>query len=479
MTPPRGSFAASSGAFLRLLGVVHVVAFASFWHQWRGLVGPDGIEPAGRFFAAVKAQIGLSSYWRLPSLCWWLGTNHAIPWLCALGLLAALLVCVGVAPALCLGFLWVDYLSLVAVGQVFYRFQWDELLLEATLISVFLAPWAWLPLWRNYEPPRVARWLIWWLLARLMFLSGVVKLTSGDTSWTHLTALAVHFQTQPLPTPAAWYLHHWPAWLLRGCCGVMFAIELACPVLIVAPRRVRHVAAGFLILLQGVIAITGNYTFFNLLTAALCVTLFERKGDGLVASLPAAAERRQKTVVIPFAWIAVILTTLAAVADFSPSVAMYGGPALSLAAPFESFNTYGLFRVMTPTRPELIFQGSDDGRDWKDYAFPDKPGDLNRRPTYVAPAQPRLDWQLWFAALEPREYSPWVDSLVERLLRNRPEVLALIRSNPFPDHPPKYIRILRFEYRFSTPADRTATGRWWQRTFLDLYQAPVSLNPPP
>jgi hypothetical protein len=147
-----------------------------------------------------------------------------------------------------------------------------------------------------------------------------------------------------------------------------------------------------------------------------------------------------------------------------------------IVGPTRSFNNYGLFAVMTRPRTELIFEGSDDGRTWRAYEFPHKPGDLQRRPTWVAPHQPRLDWQLWFAALGSLDQNPWVLSLAEHLLRGTPEVLALLQRNPFPQNPPRYVRVVRYEYHFTDAAARARTGQWWRRTPLDVYLPPASLR---
>lgn len=477
--------------FLRLLAVIHLIAFVSFLHQWRGLVGPEGILPAPALFAAVHARFGFAGWWKLPSPCWWVGAQGALPILAWIGVAAAALLFFGIAPGPCLLVLWADYLSLVGAGQVFYEFQWDALLLETTLIAVFLAPWRLRAGWRLADPPRLGRWLAWWLLFRLMLLSGIVKLTSGDPTWRDLTALYVHFHTQPLPTPVAWYADHLPHAVLRVACLVMFAIELIAPWGLWAGRRARRSAAVAILFFQAIIELTGNYTYFNLLTAALCLlalddafwlalagALFPQAwADRLRGAADAAPACPSGPALKGFACLAVVVTAIQALAGFPPGVA--GSAAadwvMEVADPFRSFNSYGLFASMTTDRPELIFEGSDDGRDWRPYAFPHKPGNLYARPQFVAPGQPRLDWQLWFAALEPPEASPWVDSLVVALLRGNPTVLALIAQNPFPEHPPRYIRVIRYLYTFSTPADRRASGRWWSRVFDEFYLGPVSL----
>jgi hypothetical protein len=473
-----------------LLAIIHLIAFASFWVQLDGLVGANGLLPAQRYFEAVREHYGPAAWWQLPSLCWVFGTGTFLSVLGAGGVIVSILLFIGIAPALCLVLLWSGYLSLSAAGQIFLGFQWDTLLLETTLLAVLLAPWSLTPFWRPHEPSRPARLLLWWLLFRLMFLAGVVKLASGDSTWRNLSALTFHYETQPLPTPLAWHVHQLPAAWHRAMCAGMFALELLVPFFLFAPRILRHNAALLLAGFMAVIALTGNYTFFNLLTLALCLLCLDNqfwlqalprwRGKPVPTLLPAAsaAGRWQRRTVIPFAAFAFAYTALAAV----PLVFrdLDTGPALAsltrVVAPFRSLNTYGLFAVMTNPRPELIFEGSSDGREWRAYELPHKPGSLARRPTWVAPHQPRLDWQLWFAALGPPERNRWVIALCEHLLRGTPEVLALFATNPFPDQPPRSVRVVRYEYHFTDAAARASTGQWWRRSPTDVYVPAASLR---
>jgi lipase maturation factor 1 len=479
-------FGHSASLFLRALAVIHLIAFASAGMQLAGLVGPHGLLPAEPFFRAVHAQLGPGAYLDLPSLCWIVGAGAALPIICVAGMVLAGLLLAGVAPALCLAGLWAGYLTICSAGQVFFSYQWDYLLLEATFAAIFLAPWTLRPLWRRCEPPRLARWVLWWLLFRLIFVSGAVKLASGDATWRTLSALTFHYETQPLPTPLAWYVHQWPAWFQRACCAVMFAIELVAPFCLFGPRRLRHGAALSLIALMIAIELTGNYTFFNLLTIALCLLCLDDAWWAWVRRRPAAAAvvveiplRAAPTGLLhAYSVFAIAFTGLTAVprlahVDFLPGVL---GPLDTLVGPFRSLNNYGLFAVMTNPRPELLIQGSDDGRDWRTYELPDKPGDRARAPTWVAPFQPRLDWQLWFAALEAPSQNRWVLTLCEQLLRGTPETLALFARNPFPQKPPHWVRVVRYEYHFTDAAARARTGEWWRSSPLDFYVEPASLR---
>jgi lipase maturation factor 1 len=470
-------FAIGTSVFLRVLALVHAAAFLSAWVQIGGLIGPHGLLPADRFFGIVQERLGTrEAVMELPSLCWFLGAGRFLHVLCGAGVALSALLFAGVAPAPCLALLWVCYLSLAGAGQIFFAFQWDNLLLETTLLAVFLAPWRLLPGWSAAEPPRIALWLLGWLLFRLMFLSGVVKLASGDPAWRHLSALSFHFQSQPLPTPLAWYANRLPRGVGRACCAAMFAIELAAPFALLAGRRLRHAAVLAMIALQVLIALTGNYAYFNLLCAALCLPWLDDRWWGGTRPRP-AGPGPSRWVLFPFAAFALVCTLCASASLFAPRAgASLAGSLVRAVAPLRSFNTYGLFAVMTTRRPELVLEGSDDGIVWKAYGFRHKPGDPSRRPDFVAPHQPRLDWQLWFAALGPLDGNRWVIGLCEHVLKGTPEVLALLGTNPFPGKPPLYIRVVRYEYSFASPAERMATGDWWTRKQLDTYLPPSSLD---
>lgn len=497
---PVDRFALSVSIFLRTLALTHAIAFVSFWSQLSGLIGPRGILPANTFLTAIRAQFGASAFFELPTLAWLFGADKFLHLLCAFGVIAASLLFAGITPALCLAVLWACYLSLVGVGQIFLGFQWDALLLEVTLFAIFLTPRSRRLPWRGIEPSRIARLLLTWLLFRLMLLSGVVKLTSGDPTWRDLTALTFHFETQPLPNPLAWWAHQLPESYHRAACTGLFVIELVVPLFLFAPRALRHNAALLLASLQIIIALTGNYTFFNLLTFALCLLSLDDAWWHRVLprhflhhqtipphpSPAPATDASQRTVTVTrsfttinaIAALAVVLyTSLQALPSLglSAHVPDWFRSVTARVAPFRSLNNYGLFAVMTTSRPELIIEGSNDAREWLPYELPDKPGDLARRPTFVAPHQPRLDWQLWFAALGQPQHNRWVHSLCEHLLRGTPQVLHLFAYNPFPDAPPRYIRVVRYDYRFTSRADRERTDHWWHRAPTDYYVPPASL----
>ena len=474
----RPTYFAANALFLRLLGLCYLAAFVSFWVQADGLVGERGILPVGAFLDWVRSQTGAERYWLVPTLCWLGSGNAALHALCAGGVFASLLLVAGLFPALAAFLAWLLYLSVAIAGQLFLEFQWDLLLLETGLLAILLAPPRRRRVGSGLAAPALSRLLLVWLLFRLMLSSGVVKLSSGDPTWRHLTALRYHFETQCLPPWTAWYVHHAPPWFLTFSCAAVFFIELVVPFFFFAPRRLRRIACALTVLLQLVITATGNYAFFNWLTVALAVLLVDDESfpSRWRASAIAAAPRSRggawpRGILVSAAvWLLAasavpFLATLGAGPSIpSPLIAVYRA-----GAPLRSANGYGLFAVMTTTRPEILIEGSDDGTSWRGYEFRWKPGDPARRPAFVAPHQPRLDWQMWFAALGSYEENPWLIQFLQRLLEGSPDVSRLLARDPFATRPPRYVRAVVYDYRFTSPAERAATGAWWRRELKGLY----------
>jgi predicted DCC family thiol-disulfide oxidoreductase YuxK len=505
----------SRAVFLRLVGIVYLVAFLSFWAQVDGLIGKDGIMPATAMLEAARAEVGTAAYSGLPTLLWLAPSDATLHLLCGAGSLLSVILILGLIPMPALIALWIIYMSLVVSGQIFMGYQWEILLLETGLLAALMAPLQWrLSLSRKSPPRRIVIWLTWWLLFRLTLESGLVKLISNDDVWWNLTALQYHYWTQPIPTWTSWYAHQLPAWIQTLSCAVMFILEIGFPLLILTTRRLRTIGCAGLMLLQVLIAATGNYTYFNLLTLALCIPLLDdsRWPRRLRRAIAPPEEGRVQprwlclfvphlaaviaatviilpisfgttyTKIVHFAYISKIRRTessmLGLVRPAVPSWAMRG--VLTAADhcrlfirpyPVLSVHGYGLFADMTEARPEIIVEGSHDLQTWHPYEFKWKPGDLAKRPSFAAPHQPRLDWQMWFAALgrydSPRNL--WFGAFIRRLLEGQPAVLELLASNPFPDAPPTYIRCRRFLYTFSDAESRKANGLWWNREPAGLY----------
>ncbi len=478
----RPTYFVARRGFLRALGAIYLIAFLSFWVQVDGLIGERGILPVSQFIQAARAQLGSGAWHVLPTLCWLNPSNAFLHVLCAAGAILSLFLMIGLAPILCLLLLFALYLSLTIAGQTFFSFQWDILLLETGFLAIFLAPWRW---WPRRDPPAplspIALFLLQFLLFKLMFMSGVVKLTSGDASWWNLTALDYHYWSQPLPTVLGWWADKSPEWLKHFSVAVTLVIEIIVPFLIWAPRRLRLFACALFVAMQIAIGLTGNYAFFNLLTIALCVLLIDDHawpGDRRLTTPRALGWRWPVWIPALVLFVTMPLNAFLIYSGFKPEAEW--PPAIAslyhYIEPFRVVNGYGLFRVMTKERPEIIIEGSADGIEWKPYIFKWKPGPLDRMPGFVEPHQPRLDWQMWFAALGDPPQNPWFFGLVQRLLENSPDVTPLLGTNPFPGKPPRYLRAELYRYRFSTREEHRATGAWWTREDLHEYLPEVSVR---
>jgi uncharacterized membrane protein YphA (DoxX/SURF4 family) len=475
---PEG-YAWGAWIFLQGLGWVYLLAFFSLWLQIEPLVGEQGLLPYRDLLAryqvlAEQRMWGWTLYTRwMPSLLWLDPSDRGLRWLCLSGILGAILLILRIAPRLVLLFLWMAYLSLVKAGQDFLAFQWDNLLLEAGFLAIFLAPSGlYVGYTRLVEPPRMARWLLWFLLIRLIFLSGWVKLQSGDVTWSHLTALAFHYETQPLPTLLAWYAHQLPMALHRIATAATLGIELAAPFLLLLGIFSRRVAALSMMLLMFLILLTGNYGFFNLLSLALLALTLD---DAFYASfLPFFWQRgftlRKRKItllgrvvllgcVAPLFYLAALQTAGQIVPRSWLEPQRW--PLLATVAPFRSVNRYGLFAVMTTQRPEIMLEASQDGQRWLPYRFRFKPDDPKKAPVFAFFHMPRLDWQLWFAALSGHERQPWLRRLLQKLRHADPAALSLLHSAPFTEKP-RFIRSIRMMCRFSSFAERHRDDAWWR-----------------
>ncbi|MGO9757418.1 MAG: lipase maturation factor family protein [Roseiarcus sp.] len=471
--PPRHDLVAF--LFLRLFGLIYLSAFVSFGVQAQGLIGSRGILPLAEWVDALAAGLGAERFLLAPTVFWLNDSDGAIQAVCWTGAALSLLLVVNVAPRLSLFLLYGLYLSLFYAGQTFMSFQWDTFLLEGGFVALLLS---------FATTPGV--WLSRWLLFRFMFMSGVVKLLSGDPKWWSLSALSYHFLTEPLPTPLAWRAAQLPAGLLKLATGGAFFVELFLPFLIFCPRRLRFLAGFGILLLQSCILVTGNYNWFNLQTMLLCLLLFDdatarrilpRRFIGFLRSRARNhAPRRLARIVVNALALLIVFCGLVKMDErFGGSAP---GPAQAvdgLIEPMHIVSAYGLFSVMTTERDEIIIEGSNDGVEWRDYEFIYKPGDVARRPRWNIPHQPRLDWQMWFAALEDPRGLPWFSRLLARLLENEPTVTALLERNPFPDKPPVYVRAQFYDYTYAD-AEEKAAGAWWDRRLLGDYFPPVRLR---
>lgn len=484
--PAPGETGVVAWLYLRALGLVYLCAFLSFWVQLEGLIGPEGILPAEELMEAARQSPSVS-VWTFPTWCWWLGASSASLHLqAALGVLLSLLLAFGLANVPLLLLLWSLYLSLATVGRIFMGYQWDNLLLEAGLLAALLVPLGSLFAHRWRSTPTLALWLHRLLVFRLMFSSGFVKLSSGDLAWRNLSAMRFHYETQPIPARLSWYVHQLPEFVHEASVLLVFGVQLVAPFLLFAPRRVRHVGALSLAGLQGLILLTGNYGFFNLLALALILTCLDDRAllrrlpfelSAWLGRRPFTALRegvRRNLGIAARAGAGALLGllgafTLAGTVGLSLRGDGLVGRALDTIAPYRSVNRYGLFAVMTTERPEIEVQGSDDGVSFHPYVFKHKVGPLDRSPAFILPHMPRLDWQMWFAALGSAERNPWFSRFLFALLEGRRPVLELLEHDPFDGRPPRFVRATFWDYRFTRMGERWSTGRVWVRSERGLY----------
>ena len=456
----------------RLTGLSYFFALLSLYPQIPGLIGPHGILPAETLLSRATQVLGPAAPWALPSLGWIFGTSvSALHLIALLGIVGSLLLLTGFLRPIGAILSWLGWLSFVNIGQDFLSFQWDTLLLEVGFLVIFLEKPGLRPRPPGPDtPPLLIRLALTFLIFRLMFSSGIVKILSGDPTWTDLSAMTYHFFTQPIPNPLAWFIQQLPHPLLQLSTLFTFAIELLLPFTLLFPQpKVRLTASlGFLSLML-LIGLTGNYAFFNLLTIALCLPLIHNRYWPLLLQpnrialpwtpipwrhLASLAALLQLSLAIP-----ILLSTLQL---FPRSASVSWQNSL---APWHLTSGYGLFAVMTTRRPELTLERSSNGLDWQPILFSDKAGPPDRLPPQIAPFQPRLDWQMWFAALsaERGQLPGWFSPFLKKLQKGEPDVWDLLPSPPH-SFENDYLRLRLDQYRFTTPSERSSTGNWWHIT---------------
>ena len=530
---PRGeTYAISRALFLRGLGVIFFIAILSWWVQVDELVGSEGLVPMGEFLERVGEALDdqeRSRFGNLPTIFWINAGDAFLHIVCLIGLILSVLLIAGLIPGPALLGLWFVYLSLVGTGGPFMSFQWDILLLEAGFLGIWLAPWR---RWHLAIRGRVAAltwgetamlWLAWFVIAKLMFQSGWVKLAWATEQqpewWPEFSAMTFHYFTQPIPNSLSWHLHQMPEWYHKAELVPMYFVELVLPLFVFLGSRFRLIAAlGFAGLMFGIL-LTGNYTYFNWLTIVLCLPLVADRYWYFLRKLPEKLRKKAKSTGsgprpnpvpsgenwISLAWRAPVVVLLVflnghtCLADWHRASQSVPNPVLpathlpwdltpnwtdEFRAKFYPWNLcsgYGLFRTMTITRPEIVFEGSPDGVEWREYDVRWKPDALDEPPPLVAPHQPRVAWQLWFAALEPG-YHPrsrnaqWMSNLVRGLLENDPVALSFFEENPFPDQSPKFVRAALYHYEFTTAEEKRESGNWWKRERQGLWLPTIGKN---
>ncbi len=458
--------------FQRALAVIYLVAFVVAANQFRALLGDGGMLPIRRYVVAVPFR-------RSPSIFHLHYSDRFFAVVAWSGAVLAAAVVAGVADAVPLWasmvvwtVLWALYLSIVNVGQTWYGFGWETLLVESGFLSIFLGN-------GHVLPPVLVLWLVRWLLFRVEFGAGLIKLR-GDRCWRDLTCLYYHHETQPLPGPLSWRFHHLPKPLHRVEVAANHVAQLVAPVALFLPQPVAGAAAILMIVTQAWLVLSGNFSWLNVITIVLAIPAL------IPGVLHAIVPLSRPAMHGPPGWfqgVVIAVTAVIAVLSYGPARNLLTRHQRMNASfePLRLVNTYGAFGSITRVRHEVVIEGTDDshvGPDtiWREYEFKGKPGDPRRRPPQVAPYHLRLDWLMWFAALSPGYAGEWFMGLVVRLLGNDRETLKLLRGNPFPDTPPTFVRARLFEYRFTTKAERRATGAWWWRSPVGEYLSPVSLR---
>ena len=498
--------------FLRALGLIYFSVFYSLLFQIKGLIGPEGILPAGDFLQAVSSAVHAQRFLFAPSLLWFGASDRALILLCWSGVIASLLLFLNFWPRVMLAICFVCFLSFIAVAQDFASYQSDGMLLEAGFISLFFAPPGFRPgLGRANAPSRFSRFLLLWEWFRIYFESGVVKLASGDVSWRNFTAMDDYYQNLPLPTWIGWYFQHLPHWFHAATTFLTLALELAVVWMLYLPRQIRIICFCIVTSFEIVIILTANYAFLNYIVLALGLMLLDdgalervlpRRFQHFVLGDHVATGAGDATSAAPEnasqSWrdvwrrrFAPLRMTLAGVClgwlFFASSAQLielggvrvpFADAAVRYLEPFRIADRYGLFAVMTHERYEIEFQGSSDGKTWIAYPFRYKPQDVKKAPGIYAPYQPRFEWNLWFASLGSwREYHfvVWAE---ERLLQRSPSVLSLFDTNPFlGGPPPSEVRAVIWQYWFTDLQTKRETGAWWRREFVGEY-APALVRQP-
>lgn len=457
----------------RGIAAVYLLAFIAAARQFRALFGEHGMLPVPQFVARQSFRAAPSIFHLYYSdrffagVSWFGATLSA-----AIVVGAADLVPLGVAMLAWL-LLWVLYLSIVNVGQSWYSFGWESILLESGFLAIFVGN-------DRVGPPVLVMWLARWLVFRIEFGAGLIKLR-GDSCWRDLTCLDYHHETQPMPGPLSWFFHHLPKPLHRvEVAGNHFA-QLVVPFGLFAPQPVASVAATIIVITQLWLVASGNFAWLNWVTIILAASAIDASWAAAVLPLP-------ESPALPgapswFAALVIVFTAAVVVLSYWPvrNMASHHQRMNQSFNAYHLVNTYGAFGTVGRTRSEVVFDGTDDPEItdqtvWREYEFKGKPGSVHRLPRQWAPYHLRLDWVMWFAAISPLYAQSWRGAFVVRLLENDAPTLRLLRHNPFPDSPPRYVRALLYTYRFTTWAELRRDRAWWHRTLVGEYLPPVSLR---
>jgi hypothetical protein len=473
---------------LRLLGALYAGAFLVAINQVVPLIGEQGLLPLGSYLGQVSRALGsdAAGFAQLPSLFWFWHSDTALLTVAWLGFGLACVVVAGFANGVMLAVLWALYLSLVHVGQEWYGYGWEIQLTETGFLAIFLCPLLDARPFPHYAPPLPILVLFRWLVVRVMLGAGLIKVR-GDEVWRNSTALYYHFETQPIPGPLSRWFHFLPHTALKIGVWFNWLAELVAPFFAFGPRTARHIAGVVMVLFQFSIILSGNLSFLNWLTIVPALACFDDGfwahllPRGLVAQAATAEARAEESK--PMRTTAWVVTAVIALLSIQPALNLVSPRQVMNTSfdPLELVNTYGAFGTVGQERLNVVFEGTldanpSDSAHWQPYPYKGLPVALDQRPPQVAPYQLRLDWQMWFAAMAtPADY-PWTLHLVSKLLHNDPAAISLFAANPFSSQPPRYIRAVRYRYRFAQPGN--PQGLWWHRERVDMWLPPLSANDP-
>lgn len=473
---------------LRLAGIVYAVAFLAAVNQIVPLIGTNGLLPVGAYLHQMShvPHSAIADFIHLPSVFWFWHSDTALLAVACIGFVLSCVVAAGFANAPLLAVLWFLYMSLIHAGQEWYGYGWEIQLTETGFLAIFLCPLLDMRPFPKRPPPFIMIVLFRWLIFRIMFGAGLIKFR-GDVVWRNATALYYHFETQPIPGPLSRWFHFLPRTMLKIGVWFNWLAELVAPWLVFWPRVGRHIAGMVIVLFQITLILSGNLSFLNWLTIVPALACFD---DGFWAKvLPRALVRKAETAALnaeesqPMQTTALVVAAFIALLSIQPALNMLSpGQIMNTSFdPFDLVNTYGAFGTVGQQRLNVVFEGTTDPRpdaktNWKPYIYKGLPVLLNKRPPQIAPYQPRLDWQMWFAAMASPDEYPWTLNLVWKLLHNDPAATGLFAANPFPGNPPRYIRAVLYRYKFAAPGN--AQGLYWTRERISDWISPTSADDP-
>ncbi len=456
----------------RALGFIYLLAFVNALNQFPALCGSNGLLPIGPYLRQVSFKSAPSVF----HLSYSDGLFKGIAWV---GIFLSFIALSGISDSgplwlsmLVWFLLWALYLSIVNVGQLFYGFGWESMLLEVGFFAIFLGP-------SHMAAPVLVIWMIRWMLFRVEFGAGLIKMR-GDQCWRELTCLNYHHETQPLPNPLSRYFHLLPGPLHKAETFFNHTVQLVIIWGLFFPQPVASIAAGLIIISQVYLIISGNYSWLNWLTLTLAFSGFS---DGVIQNIISVTPPEASSIPTYFQVTIYLLGIAVLLMSYKPVTNMFSSSQMMNFSfnPIHLVNTYGAFGTVTKTRYEIILEGTTDNEitsetEWKAYEFKGKPGDPGKRSPQISPYHLRLDWQMWFAAMSSPHQNRWLHQLIHKLLLGDKPTEKLLKDVPFKDGPPQFIRARLFRYRYAKSKERKKSGRWWKRSYVNDYKRPISLD---